>query len=69
MADKELRDAAVAELKKTRIGYLKSDGSPRPTMGAQWKKGLDLLDQIGQAAPPPPPRVNPWNQTADIVLA
>jgi len=24
-------------------------------MGAQWKKGLDLLDQIGQASPPPPP--------------
>ncbi len=53
MTDKELKDAAVAELKQTRIGYLKSDGSPRLTMGTKWKKGLDLLDQIGQASPPP----------------
>ncbi len=58
MTDKELRDAAVAALKQTRIGYLKSDGSPRLTTGTQWKKGLDLLEQIGQATPspsPPPP--------------
>lgn len=53
MNDSELRDAAVAELKKTTQGYLKSNGDPRTTVGAQWKKGLDLLAQIGQAAPPP----------------
>lgn len=55
MTDKELRDAAVVELKKTTQGYLKSNGQPRALVGAQWKKGLDLLAQIGVVVEPPPP--------------
>ena len=55
MTDAALRDAGVAELKKTTQGYLKSNAEPRATEGAQWKKGLTLLEQIGQASPPPPP--------------
>lgn len=53
MTDAELRDAGVAELKKTRQGYLKANGDPRALEGAQWKKGLALLEQIGAASPSP----------------
>lgn len=53
VTDAEIRDAAVVELKKTTQGFLKSNGQPRPLVGAQWKKGLDLLAQIGQANPLP----------------
>ena len=48
VTDAELRDAAIVELKKTTQGYLKSSGQPRALEGAQWKKGLALLAQIGQ---------------------
>lgn len=48
MTDAQLRDAAVAELKKTTVGYVNKKWKV-PPVGSQWKKGLDLLAQIGQA--------------------
>lgn len=62
MTDKELRDQAVAYLRATTISfplwvqkvaagiYTPPDGS-----GTNWGKALAALDQIGKAAPPPPP--------------
>lgn len=59
MTDKELRDAAVAHLKQTTTGYLKSNGQPKPPPwpagSTHWGPAMDLLAQIGQEAPPPPP--------------
>ncbi|MBA3565246.1 MAG: hypothetical protein H0W31_00135 [Actinobacteria bacterium] len=59
MTDKELKDAGIVELKKTTVGYLKSNGAPRwpegPPAGSQWRKGLDLFAQIGAVVEPPPP--------------
>lgn len=54
MTDKELRDAAVKELKLTTVGY-KNKHWTTPPNGSRWDNGLDLLAQIGQVAPPPPP--------------
>lgn len=57
MTDKELRDAAVAHLKKTTTGYLKSNGQPKPPPwpagSTHWAPALDLLAQIGGDVPPP----------------
>jgi hypothetical protein len=54
MTDKELRDAAVAELKLTTAGWLKTNGAPRYPSGVapattHWGKAMTLLAQIGQA--------------------
>lgn len=59
MTDKELRDAAVAELKLTTAGWRKSNGNPNYPSGTapattHWGKAMNLLGQIGQTAPPPP---------------
>lgn len=59
MTDAEIRDAAVAELKKTTVGY-KNKHWTTPPAGSQWEKGLGLLAQIGQAPPPPPPPSNAY---------
>lgn len=59
MTDAELRDEAVAWLKQTRVGWLKSSGQPRyppgPSATVPWGKAMAALEQIGQEAPPPPP--------------
>lgn len=56
--DKELRDQAVAHLKQTTTGYLKSNGQPKPPPwpegSTHWKSALDLLAQIGGTTPVPP---------------
>lgn len=59
MSDSELRDQAVAHLRQTTAGYLKSSGAERPPPwpegSAHWQPALSLLAQIGQTPPPPPP--------------
>jgi hypothetical protein len=56
--DAELRDQAVAELKQTTVGY-KNKHWTTPPAGSHWDNALDLLEQIGQAAPPPDPDPTP----------
>ena len=51
--DSELRDQAVAALKKTTVGYVNSHWKTPPA-GSQWAAGLSLLAQIGTTPPPPP---------------
>lgn len=51
--DAELRDAAVAELKLTTIGF-KNNKWTTPPAGSHWANALGLLAQIGATAPPPP---------------
>jgi hypothetical protein len=48
VTDSELRDQAVAELKKTTVGFVNKRWTTPPA-GSQWEKGLGLLAQIGQA--------------------
>lgn len=60
MTDKELRDAAVAELKLTTVGWLKANGIPRYPSGTappttHWGKAMKLLGEIGIVEPSPPP--------------
>jgi hypothetical protein len=60
MTDKELRDAAVAELKLTTAGWRKPNGNPNypsgtAPMSTHWGKAMSLLEQIGQAQPEPEP--------------
>lgn len=54
MTDKELRDAAVARLKQTTVGY-KNKHWTIPPPGTHWDAALDYLALIGQEEPPPPP--------------
>jgi hypothetical protein len=59
--DAQLRDAAVAELKLTTVGYLNHKWQPPPPDGTHWKGALDLLARIGVApAPPAPPAPPAW---------
>jgi hypothetical protein len=60
VTDKELRDAAVRDLKLTTVGY-KNKHWTTPPAGTKWKSAMDLLAQIGQVMPPPdpPPTGNP----------
>lgn len=51
--DAQLRDAAVAELKKTTVGYVNKNWTTPPA-GTHWANALDLLAQIGGVTPPPP---------------
>jgi hypothetical protein len=52
MTDKQLRDAAVAELKLTTVGWSKVKGySPEKLASTHWGKAMVLLGQIGQTAP------------------
>lgn len=60
MTDKELRDAAVARLKLTTVGY-KNKHWTVPPQGSNWDAALDYLAQIGGAAPPPPPPGGLWS--------
>ena len=60
MTDKELRDAAVADLKLTTVGY-KNKHWTAPPAGSKWKSALDLLAQIGHQPPPP----GSWTKVAD----
>lgn len=54
MTDKELRDAAVAELKLTTVGWTKVKSySPEKLAPTHWGKAMALLAQIGQAPSPP----------------
>lgn len=56
MTDAELRDAAVAELKLTTVGWSKVKSySPEKLGTTHWGKALNLLGQIGGVAPPPTP--------------
>ncbi len=54
MTDAELRDAAVAKLKQTTVGY-KNKHWTVPPEGSNWDSALDLLAQIAVEDPPPPP--------------
>lgn len=54
MSDAEIRDDAVAHLKKTTVGYVNKHWKI-PPQGSEWDQGLDLLAQIGQTTPPPDP--------------
>lgn len=64
MTDKELRDAAVAALKQTTVGY-KNKHWTTPPEGSQWDKALDLLVQIGVEPPTPPSPPDPdWRHVA-----
>ncbi len=50
MTDKELKDAAVAELKKTTVGWNKAKSySPEKLATTYWGKGLAFLAQISAA--------------------
>ena len=52
MTDKQLRDAAVAELKLTTVGWSKVKSySPEKLAPTHWGKAMALLAQIGQTAP------------------
>lgn len=51
MTDAEFRDQAVAELRKTTVGYLNKHWTTPPA-GTHWANALALLAQIG-ATPPP----------------
>lgn len=61
MTDAELRDAAIAELEKTTIGYTTwldrvqngYKGKPYDPAKTAWGRALDLLEQIGQAPSEP----------------
>jgi hypothetical protein len=60
VTDKELRDAAVAELKLTTAGWRKQNGQPNYPSGSapmttHWGKAMALLGKIGQQAPSPTP--------------
>jgi len=62
VTDKELRDLAVAALKKTTISYpmwvaRQTQGKFPDVKLTQWWKAFDYLTQIGVVAPPPPPPV------------
>lgn len=60
MTDKELRDAAVAELKQTTVGYINKHWT-NPPVGTRWANALDLLSKIGVVVPPPiPPPLNDY---------
>lgn len=51
MTDKQLRDAAVAELKLTTVGWSKVKSySPEKLASTHWGKAMTLLAQIGQTA-------------------
>jgi hypothetical protein len=61
MTDAELRDAALAHLELTTIGYTTwidrvtngYKGQPYDGTKTEWGKALALLAQIGVTAPPP----------------
>lgn len=60
--DAQLRDAAVAELKLTTVGYAgKGKTWTTPPPGTHWANALALLEQIGAVTPPPPPPPPPPN--------
>lgn len=54
MTDAEIRDAAVAELQQTTVGW-KNTHWTQPPAGTHWKNAMVLLAEIDQPAPPPPP--------------
>lgn len=54
MTDAELRDAALAELEQTTVGYVNSKWKTPPA-GTHWANARALLAQIGAVTPPPPP--------------
>lgn len=59
--DAQLRDAAVAELKLTTVGYAgKGKTWTTPPPGTHWANALDLLEQIEAVTPPPPPPNGGW---------
>lgn len=66
MTDGELRDAAVAHLKKTTVGYINKRWTTPPA-GSEWKQALDLLAQVGITPPPDPDPVPPQPTTAYFV--
>lgn len=56
MTDKQLRDAAVAELKLTTAGWRKPNGQQNYPSGAapmttHWGKAMNFLSQIGGTTP------------------
>ncbi len=56
MSDISLRDAALAELKLTTVGWNKvKNYSPAQLATTHWGKAMSFLEQIGAAPPPPPP--------------
>lgn len=52
--DADLRDQAVALLKKTTVGYQNTHWTTPPA-GSYWAQGLAVLAKIGATPPPPPP--------------
>jgi hypothetical protein len=52
--DISLRDSAVAELKRTTVGYT-AFGTRKPASNTHWAKGFAFLSQIGPSPTPPPP--------------
>jgi hypothetical protein len=54
VTDAELRDAALVELEQTTVGYRNTHWQTPPA-GTHWRKGLDLLAQIGATVPTPTP--------------
>lgn len=56
MTDAELRDAAVAELKQTTVGWNKvANYSSTKLATTHWGKAMSFLEEIGTTEPPPPP--------------
>lgn len=53
-SDAELRDAAVAELRLTSVGFVNKKWTTPPA-GSHWANALGLLSQVGAAPSPPPP--------------
>jgi len=70
MTNQEIRDAAVAHLKKTTTGYLKSNGGekppPWPAGSTHWGPAMDLLSQITDGTAPDPPPPPPANEPVPI---
>ena len=78
MTDNELRDAAVAALKRTTISYPEwqkrvAAGRYNPKDGSttEWGKAFNSLAQIGSETPPPPPTTFPpvWAQFSDTFVS
>lgn len=65
MTDKELRDVAVAALRKTTVTYQAWEakrvaGKYPDVLATQWGKAFDALDRIGVEPPPPPVSAHSW---------
>ena len=69
MSDSQLRDAAIAELKKTTVGWNKVAGySPDKLATTHWGKALAYLQKISStSAPAANPRLKGFDLVVNVV--